>query len=387
MSTLALLARPTRWAQIVGQGTSLSLLRAVLQHRVNSPIAPTGYIFAGPFGSGKTSAAHLTAKALMCSQDPLGCGSCPSCRTLSTHPDFREVDAASHSGVQQARQLLEDCAEMPLLGSKRVVLVDEAHRLSKEAWDAFLKPLEVLQSSCIFLFATTNAKKIPDTVKSRCCTIPFGLVRSEVICGLLVSVAGQHGVDAELEALQLISRAARGHVRDALTLLGQAAAFGRVTGDIVRALVSNTTELLALELLAHCGAQEIPEALKTLDVLTQTLTPPQVVSLVFGSYSRALFPPSPLTMEEKALMDRVLAGLPDYPVVSGCLLKWSNTHNLPLDALSLLVLELANCVSKAPQQANHLLAPRPACVASESVVITPEVSSGDKPFGTKFKRG
>ena len=166
----AITDRPRSWDRVAGQARALRLIKAIL---TRSRLLPRGFILEGPSGTGKTTVAYLTAQALMCSGgNPLGCGSCPSCLAFlenpTYHPGFSMVDAASHSGNEAAKRIVEAAYDLPTLGKTRVVIVDEAHRLSQEAWDVYLAPLESLSLPCTFIFCTTEGRRIPRNIRGRC---------------------------------------------------------------------------------------------------------------------------------------------------------------------------------------------------------------------------
>jgi DNA polymerase-3 subunit gamma/tau len=248
VEAISIVQRPKTWDEIIGQDRALRVLKDILR---NGKFAPRAIILEGPYGVGKTTTGYITAKALMCIGDnKLGCGVCASCLVFQehadAHPEFREVDAASHSGVGETRKLVEEAMELPTLSKTRVILIDEAHRLSGEAWDVYLKPLEQIDTKAVFIFATTDAKRIPAKIRSRCVVIRFSRVALDIMTGYLVSIASKMQLDYELDGLKLLARAAKGHIRSALILLDKVSAMGKVTKELAASVVDTSYSDMAL---------------------------------------------------------------------------------------------------------------------------------------------
>ena len=191
------------------------------------------YLFAGQRGCGKTSTARIFAAAVNCArlpefqQDPrkvsIPCLLCESCVAMSKgqHPDFIEIDAASHTGVDNVRNIIDASSFLPLLSSKKIYLIDEAHMLSKAAFNAFLKIMEEPPASVIFILATTDMQKILDTVKSRCFQIFFDPVDVQTISDHLEKLCIAESIAFDAAGLSVIAKEAGGSVRDAINLLEQ----------------------------------------------------------------------------------------------------------------------------------------------------------------------
>lgn len=218
--------RPRTLSEIIGQRVAVSLLENSLRRGLFFPV----YLFAGLRGTGKTSAGRIFAAALNCEklsafqQNNLAtvpCRECQSCRSMATgaHPDFIEIDAASHTGVDQARQIIEEAAFLPVLGQRKVYLIDEAHMLSKASFNAFLKMLEEPPASVVFLLATTDPHKIIETVRSRCFQLFFDPVKSDDLVPHLETVCTAEKIAYDVDALTLIALESDGSVRDALNLV------------------------------------------------------------------------------------------------------------------------------------------------------------------------
>ncbi|MBI4502513.1 MAG: DNA polymerase III subunit gamma/tau, partial [Gemmatimonadetes bacterium] len=262
--------RPRRFADLVGQEhVAAGLEGAVAKNRVAH-----AYLLTGPRGVGKTSAARILAMALNCERraeveargEP--CAQCDSCNRIwagSTNLDVVEIDAASNRGVDDARDLRERAmyaASGP--GRHKVYIVDEAHMLTREAWNALLKILEEPPPGVVFVFATTEPQKIANTaapVLSRVQRFDFRRIGPQAVATRLRFVAEQEGIEAEDDAIYLIARVAAGGMRDGLSLLDQAMVFGdgRVSAAGVRAALGLIDDELYAELLAILAERKTAE--------------------------------------------------------------------------------------------------------------------------------
>ncbi len=221
--------RSKQFEQIVGQDLSVRILKNSLFLGKFFPV----YLFAGQHGCGKTTTARVFAAAVNCKRLPdfqqnpkkfiVPCLECDSCKAMlqGRHPDFIEMDAASHTGVDNVRQVIEASTLLPLLGRRKVYLIDEAHMLSKAAFNAFLKILEEPPSSVFFILATTDDHKIIDTVRSRCFQLFFNAVEQNSLLSHLKHICEAEGIVYAPDGLSLIIKETGGSVRDALNLLEQ----------------------------------------------------------------------------------------------------------------------------------------------------------------------
>lgn len=206
------------------------------------------YLLSGPRGCGKTTAARLLAKLVNCERpSPEGepCGECAPCRAVVSgeHLDVMEIDGASNRGIEQIRELKSHVSLAPFMGGRKIYILDEAHMLTQEAFNALLKTLEEPPPPVLFLFATTEPHKVPVTIRSRCQHVPFHRISADDIVERLRFVAGQEGFEAEASALWEIARNADGALRDALSLAEQALALGggALTMDAAQNLLGGGT--------------------------------------------------------------------------------------------------------------------------------------------------
>ncbi|MFN3594654.1 MAG: DNA polymerase III subunit gamma/tau [Thiobacillaceae bacterium] len=218
--------RPRSFAEVVGQAHVVrALSNALTQGRLHH-----AYLFTGTRGVGKTTLARILAKCLNCETGPTAtpCGVCAACQAIEAgrFVDLIEIDAASYTGVDNMREVLENAQYAPTAGRYKVYIIDEVHMLSKSAFNAMLKTLEEPPAHVVFVLATTEAQKVPVTVLSRCLQFNLKLLPPARVAAHLRQVLEAEGVSFEAGALELIARAAAGSMRDALSLTDQAIAYG-----------------------------------------------------------------------------------------------------------------------------------------------------------------
>ena len=219
MGALYRKARPATFDAVVGQ----EHVKEVLQSAIKQGRLAHAYLFSGPRGVGKTTTARLLAMSVGCSAAPeqRPCGECENCRLVreDRHPDVIEIDAASNNSVDDVRELRERILLAPLLAPKKVIILDEAHMMSKSAFNALLKTLEEPPEHVIFVFATTEPERMPATILSRTQHFRFRRLSEEEIAGKLQQILEMEGRSAEPEALMLIARMSGGAMRDAESIL------------------------------------------------------------------------------------------------------------------------------------------------------------------------
>jgi DNA polymerase-3 subunit gamma/tau len=266
--------RPQTFAELIGQDAMVqTLANAIKRDRLAH-----AFLFTGVRGTGKTSTARLLAKALNCigpdgqggpTIDP--CGVCEPCRAIAEgrHIDVIEMDAASHTGVDDVREIIEASRYSAVSARFKIYIIDEVHMLSKNAFNALLKTLEEPPAHVKFLFATTEVNKVPVTVLSRCQRFDLRRIPAEMLAQHFAMVCTNEGVEAETEALELIARAAEGSARDGLSILDQAIAHagqegGGVRAETVRAMLGLSDRSAIRDLFDLLLVGDAPAALAAL---------------------------------------------------------------------------------------------------------------------------
>ncbi|MBD0306275.1 MAG: DNA polymerase III subunit gamma/tau [Nitrospiraceae bacterium] len=257
--------RPGTFQDVIGQPHVVrTLVNAIAAKRIAH-----AFLFSGTRGVGKTTVARILAKALNCERGGgTPCDLCPTCLEIGhgTSVDVIEIDGASNTGVDDVREIRENVKFTPFRGHYRVYIIDEVHMLSNSAFNALLKTLEEPPSHVVFIFATTEIHKIPATILSRCQHFNFRRISTSEITRRLRHVADRDGIEVEDRSLALIARAAEGSMRDGLSLLDQAVAFGGKTirhGDLESLLGSVPQEHIR-SLLSAVMAQDSPQALRVI---------------------------------------------------------------------------------------------------------------------------
>ncbi len=270
--------RPQTFSEVIGQEHVTRTLRNALdQQRIAQ-----GYIFSGHRGIGKTTVARILAMALNCRRfekpTPQPCGECESCSEIraGSSVDVVEIDAATNRGIDEIRELRDAVRYRPARDRFRVYILDEAHQITDAAFNALLKTLEEPPGHVVFMLATTAPEDIPHTIRSRCQHFSFHAVRFDDIVAQLRAIAMKEGIAAEDDALALLAEAGDGSMRDALSILDQAAASagGKLTAEAVRGLVGTVSSEVLEELMGAVERNSSEEALRLLDrILSQGQNP------------------------------------------------------------------------------------------------------------------
>ncbi len=259
--------RPLTFKDMMGQEhITRTLCNALVAERLAH-----AYLFCGPRGTGKTTAAKILARAMNCEKYPVAepCGICSSCKNIAAGVslDVIEMDAASNRGIDEIRELRERSRFASGEGRFKVYIIDEAHMLTTEACNAFLKTLEEPPQNVVFILATTDPARLPSTIVSRCQRFDFHLLTVNLIRQRLDHILKEEGWQAENEALDMIARLADGSLRDALGVLEQCSAYGqeKITAEQVRAVTGATRADVIEELLKAALENDLNTGLSVLE--------------------------------------------------------------------------------------------------------------------------
>jgi len=345
--------RPQTFDELIGQEPVCKILKnAIKQNKVSH-----AYIFSGPRGVGKTSAARILSKALNCDKGPTDepCGDCLSCRSVlsGSSIDVIEIDAASNTGVENIRDLREGVKYAPSFGRYKVYIIDETHMLSNSAFNALLKTLEEPPSHVVFILATTEPRKIPPTVLSRCQHLSFKRIPHSKIKERLELISKSENIKASESAIELIARAADGSMRDSLTILDQVLSFSdEITESDVKDLLGFTDVEILSNLLTAVIEGDRKLIIKLISELTDSGADLRMIMRDLLSFIRKLLIMM-ITQNEEEVIDLTEKELNELKILSS---KTSEEH------VALLFSELL----KAEQTVRNAYFPR---VALEIVLI------------------
>lgn len=281
--------RPQTFAEILGQDhVSQTLANAIVEDRVAH-----AYLFTGPRGTGKTSTARILAKALNCETGPTPspCGECPPCRAISdgSSLDVIEMDAASHSKVDETREILAGVPLATAGGRKKVYVIDEVHMLSSGSFNALLKTLEEPPGHVLFILATTEAHKVLSTIVSRTQRFDFRRIPSEILESHLAKIAAAEEIDVEPEALAIVARHAEGGARDALSALDQLGSIAdRITVQDVELLFGLREEDSYFELFDAVAQGDVGRVFQTTHALIGQGADPRRLAIGVLGHARSL---------------------------------------------------------------------------------------------------
>ena len=388
--------RPASFDHLIGQ----EVLVQTLSNAIKTGRIAHAFLLTGIRGVGKTTTARIIARALNCESGPTitPCGVCGNCKMIAEdrHVDILEMDAASHTGVDDVRELIDSVRYLPTSARYKIYIIDEVHMLSNNAFNALLKTLEEPPPHVKFIFATTESRKIPVTILSRCQRFDLKRVSMETLSAHLGNIAAQESIAAEEEALKLIAVAAEGSVRDALSLLDQAIARGEgVTASAVRQMIGAADKTATFRLLDMLFKGETGEALLEArrqyadgaDPLMMVQDALEVAHLV----TRVKVAPGAMndvTVSEhdrgaaKAMADRL--SMPVLTRLWQMLLKGITEVRMapsPLAALEMLMVRIAYA-AQLPTPAEVIRgAATPSSSATPRVVGDPAKMEGDPRFG------
>ena len=372
--------RPARFADLIGQDAAVRTLTNAIQ----SGRMAQAFVLTGVRGIGKTTTARIIARALNCTgpdgtggPTPEPCGVCDNCVAIAEdrHVDVLEMDAASRTGIDDIRELIEGVRYRPVQARRKVYIIDEVHMLSRQAFNGLLKTLEEPPEHVVFIFATTEARKIPVTVLSRCQRFDLRRLDRDELASHFARIAEAEGIAIDGEALAMIARAADGSVRDGLSLLDQAIALQGGHGDgegsgaavgaeSVRAMLGLADRAQVFDLLEAVLRGHAPEALEILAALYESGADPAVVlqDLLEASHlvTRGKLVPETFegagVPETERVRGRALAealSLPDLARAWQVLLKGlgeARAAPVPLQAAEMVLIRLAHA-SQLPNPA------------------------------------
>ena len=371
--------RPQTFAEVVGQ----EHITRTLQNAVNSSRLAQAYLFVGPRGIGKTSTARILAKALNCEAGPTSepCGKCPACLEIAEGRslDVIEIDGASNNGVENIRDLRDSAAYAPTRGKFKIYLIDEVHMLSTGAFNALLKTLEEPPPHVKFIFATTEAQKVPATITSRCQRFDLRRIPAHLIKKHLLFIAENEKIQLDGEAADAIARGAEGGLRDAESMLDQMVAF---CGEHIRAsdvmdVFGFTPHEVVVSLADSLFAGDASAALDTVAAQSNLGKDLSRLTAELVSHLRDLLV-NQATGGECAISQGKLLDLVDHFSAAESAMKWVADKKLQLDVAVIKALHLLDetsltdvietltglCKGEPP-------APRPARVAPMAATLPP----------------
>jgi DNA polymerase-3 subunit gamma/tau len=354
--------RPQHFRDLVGQEHVTTTLANSLTGRQISH----AYLFSGPRGTGKTSAAKIFSKAVNCIHGPAAepCNECESCKAITEGSllDVIEIDAASNRGVDEIRDLRDKVKYAPTEVRYKVYIIDEVHMLTTEAFNALLKTLEEPPSHVIFILATTEPHKLPATIISRCQRFPFRRIPHQHVVKRLQHVVEQESIAADSAALEQIARVADGGLRDALSLLDQAISFSEngLTEEVVLSIIGGVSEHSLLQLLVSLQEKDRSVALSQVDefftygieidqVVQELLLVTRDLLLAKTAVEKASISESLRNLSSRFQEDELMSWIEQLVLIEQQL-KWVN-H--PEVLLELFILKQTSTSVSKPQQFIH----------------------------------
>ena len=341
--------RPSNFSEVVGQEHILRALENSIEHNK----LHQAYIFSGTRGVGKTTIARVFAKCLNCQNGEMPqlvpCDQCSACIEIKAgrHIEFLEVDAASRTGVDDMRELLESVQYKPANARFKIYLIDEVHMLSKSSFNALLKTLEEPPPHVIFLMATTEVEKVPKTVLSRCLQLNLKVIPETQIYDHLESLLKLESIKYDDESIRLIANSAKGSIRDGLTLLDQAIAHGNglLDAEEVKALLGTIDESYIIELINQVALSDGDGAYLALKKITElNVEYEQVLKIIISVFHKISLHQQLQNSNEEAVIKLAESIDPQmiqlhYEIALNSLAKF-HVHPHPKEALELCILRM-----------------------------------------------
>ena len=377
--------RPSNFSEVVGQEHILRALENSIEHNK----LHQAYIFSGTRGVGKTTIARVFAKCLNCQNGEMPqlvpCDQCSACLEIKAgrHIEFLEVDAASRTGVDDMRELLESVQYKPANARFKIYLIDEVHMLSKSSFNALLKTLEEPPPHVIFLMATTEVEKVPKTVLSRCLQLNLKVIPETKIYDHLESLLKLESIKYDDESIRLIANSAKGSIRDGLTLLDQAIAHGNglLDAEEVKALLGTIDESYIIELVNQVALSDGDGAYLALNKITElNVEYEQVLKIIISVFHKISLHQQLQNSNEEAVIKLAESIDPQmiqlhYEIALNSLAKF-HVHPHPKQALELCILRMLafqpmseemvpNIEKKNPKLAAKSVAPSPRQVKAK----------------------
>ena len=341
--------RPSTFSEVVGQEHILKALENSIQHNK----LHQAYMFSGTRGVGKTTIARVFAKCLNCQKSDMPqvepCNECSACVEIKAgrHIEFLEVDAASRTGVDDMRELLESVQYKPANARYKIYLIDEVHMLSKSSFNALLKTLEEPPPHVMFLMATTEVEKVPKTVLSRCLQLNLKIIPENQTRDHIQSLLDLESIKYDDESLALIASSAQGSIRDGLTLLDQAIAHGNgvLESDQVKALLGTIDQSYIIDLVKHVAASDGDGAYLALHKITElNVEYEQVLKIIISVFHKISLHQQIQDSEDESIQQLAESIDPQitqlhYEIALNALSKF-HVHPHPKQALELCILRM-----------------------------------------------
>ena len=385
--------RPSTFSEVVGQEHILKALENSIQHNK----LHQAYMFSGTRGVGKTTIARVFAKCLNCQTgdmpQPEPCNECSACMEIKAgrHIEFLEVDAASRTGVDDMRELLESVQYKPANARYKIYLIDEVHMLSKSSFNALLKTLEEPPPHVMFLMATTEVEKVPKTVLSRCLQLNLKIIPENQIREHIQSLLDLESIKYDEESLGLIANSAQGSIRDGLTLLDQAIAHGNgaLESDQVKALLGTIDQSYIIELVNHVAVSDGDGAYLALNKITELNVEYEQVLKIIISVFHQISLHQQLQNSEDASIQQLAENLDPqiiqlhYEIALNALSKF-HVHPHPKQALELCILRML-AFQPLSERATPKIEKKNSKLAAKPIAPSPNQAQAEEPPREKIK--